>query len=565
MQSGMSRSAALSEFTVLPYRSMNLNLGSLISAAGLQNFNGSVNVMFEYSGKPKSLLMATGSVDQKNTYVFEVHPQGILDSVAKTLSYWSIADGDDTMINLWNPADEAQDLVFTLFFSSGHYNLPVHLGPKVTQMFNISEIVHNQVADAEGNIIPASAREGSAEIAGPKGENEHILISMDAGIYNVQKATCGQQYCITCQGAVDSWVSPAPYAVGVGGQSQLTFTTQYHSGTQYNLTTAASWSSSNTGVATVSTGMVAGVSPGSANMLADDQNTPDYFHACYGSNTDLACPMVQDVQASGPGGVAPNLSLSPPLWYFGQGVMPPQSFTLGNTQSVITASGASGGSFSWTVTNGANKVSFSSGTQNSNTTTAGNTVTVYSIGFSTTANDVTVQLSWTPQGGSAVTSSLNLSVDSPYKLASTGSTSDQSASNCNVPASPGSHGWQSLVPYKMLSFFGATITNMYINEAFASWTDVYIGNNWAPPGACGDGDCILSTSGTFVDNLCAVSQGTPPSLPPQSPLSTVQIDYASQIWFVGSATSGAGVEVQTNTLTRYQDHGRHSNVVSPVR
>jgi hypothetical protein len=30
----------------------------------------------------------------------------IEDSVAKNISYWSTANGDDTMITLWNPADE---------------------------------------------------------------------------------------------------------------------------------------------------------------------------------------------------------------------------------------------------------------------------------------------------------------------------------------------------------------------------------------------------------------------------------------------------------------------------
>jgi len=301
MEGSVSHSVALPRFTVPPYRAQNLNLDSLISSAGPANFNGSANVTFEYFGQPKSLLMATGSVDQKNTYVFEVHPQGIVESVAKTLSYWSTADGDDTMVTLWNPADEAQDLVFTLFFSGGRYNLPVHLGPKATRMFNISDSILNQVPDAEGNIIPASVREGSAEITGPKGENEHILVSMDAGIYNVQKATCGQQYCITCQGAVDSWVAADPFAVAVGGQTQLTFTVQYHSGTQYDLTGTSNWSSSNTSIGTVSAGLVAGVSPGSLQMSASNDFTPDYFHACYGLNTDFYCPQEQGV-SGGSGG-----------------------------------------------------------------------------------------------------------------------------------------------------------------------------------------------------------------------------------------------------------------------
>jgi hypothetical protein len=78
--------------------------------------------------------MASGSVDQQNTYVFQVISQTIGESVATGVSYWSNGNGDDTMVTLWNPADEAQDFTFTLFFSRGHYKYPMHLGPKATRV-----------------------------------------------------------------------------------------------------------------------------------------------------------------------------------------------------------------------------------------------------------------------------------------------------------------------------------------------------------------------------------------------------------------------------------------------
>lgn len=129
-----------------------------------------------------------------------MHPQAIVESVAKGLSYWSTGDGNDTMVTLWNPADESQEFLFTLFFSGGHYRFPLHLEPRATRTFNLSEIIHNQIPDEEGNVVPASVHEGSAEVSGSRGENEHILLAIDAGTYNVEKATCGQ-YCLTCQGA----------------------------------------------------------------------------------------------------------------------------------------------------------------------------------------------------------------------------------------------------------------------------------------------------------------------------------------------------------------------------
>ena len=93
-------------------------------------------------------------------------------------------------------------------------------------MFNVSEIVENQVPDAEGNVIPATVREGSAEIVGPLGPSQHILIAVDASTYNVQKATCGP-LCLTCYGVVDTWIDENPFAVAVGGQTQLSYVQEW--------------------------------------------------------------------------------------------------------------------------------------------------------------------------------------------------------------------------------------------------------------------------------------------------------------------------------------------------
>jgi len=302
MEASVSRSAQLQQVTIPPYRTVNLNLARLISSAGLGNFRGSINLTLDFHGKFRSLLIASGSVDQKNTYVFEVHPQAIAESVAKNLSYWSTGNGDDTMVTLWNPADEAQDFVFTLFYSGGHYRLPVHLEARATRMFNVSEVIQSQIPDADGNVIPASVREGSAEVSGAQGENEHILVAVDAGTYNVQKAICST-YCITCQGAVNSWVAANPFAVVVSGQTQLTFTTQNNNGSQSDRTSIASWSSSATSVGTVSAGLVHGANVGSLDILANDPNEPDYTHTCYGGNPDGYCPLGTGVSSQSPGTV----------------------------------------------------------------------------------------------------------------------------------------------------------------------------------------------------------------------------------------------------------------------
>jgi hypothetical protein len=118
------------------------------------------------------------------------------------------------MVTLWNPADEAQDFSFTVFFSGGHYQVPIHLEPRATHTFNVSEIIQGQVPDAEGNIIPATIDHGSAQISGSRGETERVLFAVSEGTYNVRKATCGG-HCMTCDGVVSSFMVDSPFAVAI--------------------------------------------------------------------------------------------------------------------------------------------------------------------------------------------------------------------------------------------------------------------------------------------------------------------------------------------------------------
>jgi len=267
MEAGIARSAQLKALTLSPNQSRSLDVMSLVSAAGLENFNGTVNLAFDVKGKEGALLLAAGSVDQSNNYVFEVMPRGIGESASKSLGHWSTANGEDTMVTVWNPADEAQDFVFRLMFSGGHYLLPMHFGPRATRTFNISEIVQNQLPDAEGNIIPTTVHEGSATLGGTHGDVEHILVAMDSGTYNVRKATCGSS-CVYCDGYTTFAMTPGSASFAVQGTQQYQFIGTYSSGTKYSVGT--NWSSSKTAVTTVasSTGVATGVSPGSANAVA---------------------------------------------------------------------------------------------------------------------------------------------------------------------------------------------------------------------------------------------------------------------------------------------------------
>lgn len=345
MQGGGARSAQLKSFFVQPGKTTSLDVQSLLSNAGLGNFNGTVNLILDLQGKPHSLLMASGSVDQTKTYVFQVIPRAVGESMSKSISYWSTGNGDDTMVTVWNPADEAQDFIFTLFFSGGRYEVPIHLEPRATRMFNLSEIIQNQIPDSAGNVIPTSIHDGSARIAGTQGEVQSILVAIDAGTYNVRKATCSY-YCIWCDGYIDAALGIVPFGVAKSGTKQLNVTALWDFGTQYNLNSQAVWSTNNGGVATVKTGMVTGVAAGSAT-ISGYASVPYYYQYCAYDPTSCP-PDYQNSGGSGSGSVA-NLSCT-------------SSVTRGGT-ATCTATGASGSTFSnWKFTDASNHTVTSSST-----------------------------------------------------------------------------------------------------------------------------------------------------------------------------------------------------------
>ncbi|MFZ0745351.1 MAG: hypothetical protein WAM85_13150 [Terracidiphilus sp.] len=563
MADGTAHSFQLSVLSLAPLQSQSVDFSGFLTQAGLKDFSGNVQLAFQVQGNAGGLLIAAGSVDKANTYVFEVTPHAVAESASKSLSYWNIADGDDTMVTIWNPADEAQDFIFQLTYTGGHYNYPIHLEARSTRTFNISDIVESGIPDADGDVIPATVHDGGAEIMGSNAENEHILVNIDSGVYNVRKATCGL-YCQSCNGVTSSSVADNPFVVAVSKQHQLTLYETWNTGSQYNDSSYSNWRTSASSIATVGTmgsgtpGSVSGVSPGSPTITAqyiyDEPSYTNYW--CEGSS--WSCPYQYTlISAGSSGSVPPTLTLSTPLWFLGPGIAAPANWSLGNTQSVVTASGASGGTFNWSITGGI--LSFSSSSQQSTTSTSGNSVTVYSTGASTSADDVTIQLTWVPSGGGNVVSTMDLSVDSPYEATFVSNTDYGYQTSCSDHS--GTVGYSSWVEYQLMSYFGVTITNIGVNEAFGSTVSDYTNENWgtitALPG-------YVETDGDFDDNICAHSStSTPRTLPPGSPLGTTQVIHASQSIRVGSITSGAGVQVLTNTHQLYQDHGRWLNPASP--
>jgi hypothetical protein len=403
MQGGVARSAQIPQLTLAPHQTQKLDLPALLAAAGLRNFNGSVNLVLDAKGQQGALLLAGGSVDRRNTYVFEVIPRTLLESAAKGLPFWSTANGDDTMVTLWNPADEEQELVFTLSYTGGHYAYPIRLAPRATMSFNVSEIVHNQIPDAEGNVVPTAVRFGSAELSGAQGENEHILVAMDGGIYNVQKATCGSLECANCTGIVSTFVNVNPFAVGVGKSTQQTFGYQYNTGSQYDVTSTSNWSSSNTSVATVNQGLTNGVSVGSVTLSAIYPYTePAYTNPCSYNGPPNCPPAYFQPSGSAPGNSNPTVTFS------GTPVVP-----LGGTAPITATVTPANNTTSITLTlstiTGTGSAIFAGG-QTTMTITNTTIVTIVGVAGSSTPNNIQLSASIPSEGAAGTLATTTFTV-----------------------------------------------------------------------------------------------------------------------------------------------------------
>jgi hypothetical protein len=329
MAAGVAQSFQLPAMSFAPGQTHLLDVPALISNAGLSHFNGSVNLALDVQGKPGALLLAAGSVDQGNTYVFQVAPRGILDSGSKSLSYWSTGSGDDTMVTIWNPADEAQDLVFKLQYSGGHYLLPVHLGPRATQTLNISAVIENQIPDSEGNTVPLSVHEGSAKLTGSQADNQLILVASDVGVFNVKKATCGNE-CYTCDGVVSSWVTPSPFFVETDQSVSESFMVQWDTGVEYNLSPYATWNGGGP-LSINDDGVLTGNWGQAASFSVTDSDEPIFTQWC-GPDGDDPCPMAFGVG----GGSSGQVGDSTPVI---TGITSPWPAGVNNYPITITGSG----------------------------------------------------------------------------------------------------------------------------------------------------------------------------------------------------------------------------------
>jgi hypothetical protein len=281
-----------------PFESRKADLGGMLDEVGLNFFNGSINLAFTYTGRGSDLIIATGSVDNTGTYVFEVTPQAIAENIGSITGYWSVDDGNDSMFNIWNPTDAPQEILATLYYGdgSGTYKFPIHLPPQASTMIDVAMLIREKTRDIDGKVIPANIREGSASFGSAASDpttydgKKGITMVTSGGLFNTATATCGV-ICNWCNGYNNFVISPSSPFLLVGRSIQLQTLATDSFGNIHTMLNGA-WSSSNNTAVTVSSG---------GNIAATGVGTStisDLFSGvivvqgnfCVGVNSDQRCP-----------------------------------------------------------------------------------------------------------------------------------------------------------------------------------------------------------------------------------------------------------------------------------
>jgi HEAT repeat protein len=215
-------------------------------------------------------------------------------------------------------------------------------------------------------------------------------------------------------------------------------------------------------------------------------------------------------------------------------------------------------SFVWTITAGTITLAYSNNASTITTTT--NTAGIQSLAASTGKNDVSMNV--VVQG---LTYLFSTQVREPNRLKKR-TDLDQDNPRGQTCAVTGTLGWQSLIGYEVDDQFSVNTAtpdnaNAGVNEFLGTKINVQP-NKWGQGPAGGSG----TRGGTFHDNVCHTGTALPQAEVPQNPLTKDLVDQIPQIWYSGSSATpppNMGCEVQTDTINRYIDHGRHVNIKSP--
>jgi hypothetical protein len=253
-----------------PFESRQVDLVSVLQGLGLKDLNGMLTLAVTHTGQPNDVIVAAGSVDGSGTYVFEVEGRMVEQGLSKDSPYWTVRNGSDTMVSVWNPTPNPQEIIATMYYgdSSGHYRFHFHLAPHATANLDVKELMADGSADDEGNYLTSVKQEGSFAFDNAADAHGPTTLNVSVGIYNVVKGMCTYGT-IYCGGYSGINISPTSATIpNIGGSQTFTVTGKYYDGTTPNVTGQATFSSSNSSVVSASGSQAIAKGVGTATVTA---------------------------------------------------------------------------------------------------------------------------------------------------------------------------------------------------------------------------------------------------------------------------------------------------------
>jgi hypothetical protein len=271
--------------SVVPGQTRQFELSQALASRGIQGPLDDAGIDVTYTGQPGTVIGRLTSFDQTGDFAFDVP---VKDPLAGMMtvggSYpWQLAGGTTTVVHLKNTINQKVEAIVQVRYNGGTYNPErIPLQPFQTVALDIGRMRDAQAPDTRGGVMPTAVESGQVEWFGM---TPGSLIGR-AEVANVPRGIASSFSCGgPCQCGPNfnnSSMSTCPMTGPVGSSGQLdVFETDMDCNGivygPYNRDSVATWSTSDSSIATVSGGSCALLAPGqcgiTANFLATVYNS----------------------------------------------------------------------------------------------------------------------------------------------------------------------------------------------------------------------------------------------------------------------------------------------------
>jgi hypothetical protein len=482
-QSGTTNTVPIAALNLSASETVTVDLGRLLQQSGHYHPEAIGSLELEYSTAIGSVIASTLSVSGSGNQVFRVPMWDIYGLRSSTGGYpWRIDGNSSTMVYVKNSADNPQHYFMNIHFDGGG---DYQIGTKTieageTVAFDLRKLRDEQVPDIHGQRIPSTVSSGQVHWT-KAGMEPGVLIGrseqVDTGL-----GISSNYACANCcdDSARNGRIVPNSATVDAGQTYDFVAMDDLqdcYGGSYSQEIFAASWSSSNENVATVSVGQATAQVAGTTTITADFYDTQHVVILCGpfgnppGFGGDCCDPRQQHFTPTTTLTVKPHIdSISPAASAVGHPV----------TATISGKGFASGAS-----------ISAGSGVTISEITVSSDTsmTATFSVDANATAGnrDVTVTVN------SQVSNTKPFSVQVPDRLTVVSDTGSQPLTNC--PSVRGR-----MITYQVAdssSSHAAIAQQIWVEESFSNQTTNTCGNGQPNPATCE----LTSSSGQFTDGI----------------------------------------------------------------